>query len=163
MATKTQALDRLADALAGKNVDVGSTSAAAIEKLAQMVEDGEISISGGGGGGMPTNPGIKITETGDELVPDAATIAAFDALFDDYSTEAAFALCDSGILLASENEGATFTLVAKPIEWQIAAGSDMSGIGVIFSRGGNISNIQILESGIVMVEDVPIYEQGDPK
>lgn len=50
MSTKAGALDRLTDALAGKDVDGKATVAGAIEQLAEMVENGDITIGGGGGG-----------------------------------------------------------------------------------------------------------------
>ena len=49
MTTKTQALDHLTDVLAGQDVKGEQTIAGAIEKLASMIEDGEIVIGGGGG------------------------------------------------------------------------------------------------------------------
>lgn len=47
MTTKVQALDHLTDALAGEDVVGESTVAGAIDKLAMMIEGGEISIGGG--------------------------------------------------------------------------------------------------------------------
>lgn len=48
MTTKAQALDHLTDALAGEDVAGEPTVAGAIDKLATMIEDGDISIGGGG-------------------------------------------------------------------------------------------------------------------
>lgn len=48
MTTKAQALDHLTDALAGEDVAGEPTVAGAIDKLARMIEDGEITIGGGG-------------------------------------------------------------------------------------------------------------------
>jgi len=76
MTTKTEALDRLADALAGKDVDTGSTIAGAIDKLAQMVEDGEISIGGGGG----ARTVFKIVYVDGEPTFDAASAAILDGM-----------------------------------------------------------------------------------
>lgn len=51
MTTKAQALDHLTDVLAGEDVAGEPTVAGAIDKLATMIEDGEITIGGGGGDG----------------------------------------------------------------------------------------------------------------
>lgn len=49
MTTKAQALDHLTDVLAGEDVAGEPTVAGAIDKLATMIEDGEITIGGGDG------------------------------------------------------------------------------------------------------------------
>lgn len=51
MTTKAKALDRLIDAIAGEDVPMTSqTVAGRLEQLAEGIEDGTISIGGGGGG-----------------------------------------------------------------------------------------------------------------
>lgn len=49
MPTKAQAIDHLVDVLAGDNVVTTGTTAQRIMQLADLIEDGEISIGGGGG------------------------------------------------------------------------------------------------------------------
>lgn len=50
MTTKAQALNHLIDVLAGEDVEDEKSVAGAIEKLATMIEDGGIPLSGGAGG-----------------------------------------------------------------------------------------------------------------
>ncbi len=71
MTTKTQAIDHLVDVLAGEDVNTGDTVAGAIDKLATMIEDGEITIGGDLPaasadtlGGVKVGSGLSITETG---------------------------------------------------------------------------------------------------
>lgn len=49
MPTKAQAIDHLIDVLAGSDIKTTGTTAQRVMRLADMIEDGEISIGGGGG------------------------------------------------------------------------------------------------------------------
>lgn len=71
MTTKAQALDHLTDVLAGEDVAGEPTVAGAIDKLAMMIEDGDITIDGelpiasaDTLGGVKVGEGLAITDAG---------------------------------------------------------------------------------------------------